>query len=164
MKNNIKTTKVAFGGYQPGSLYINAKQKLRQTRKETKVMKKLTNKKGFTLMEMLIVVAIIVILVAISVPTFTSQLKKSRDAANDANERAAKAAATATYLTSEDIWDATRYYQYDAVNGALDQGTADTDAAEYEGYGQGDEKGKILYVQITKDGAVSVTWKAGKTT
>ena len=35
------------------------------------------NKKGFTLAELLIVVAIIAVLVAISIPIFTSQLEKS---------------------------------------------------------------------------------------
>lgn len=35
-------------------------------------MRKMKNKKGFTLMEMLIVVAIIAILIAIAIPTFTS--------------------------------------------------------------------------------------------
>ena len=34
------------------------------------------NKKGFTLAELLIVVAIIAVLVAISIPIFTSQLEK----------------------------------------------------------------------------------------
>ena len=37
------------------------------------------NKKGFTLAELLIVVAIIGVLVAISIPIFTSQLEKSRE-------------------------------------------------------------------------------------
>ena len=41
------------------------------------MLKKFTNKKGFTLMEMLIVVAIIVVLVAIAIPTFTSSLNKA---------------------------------------------------------------------------------------
>ena len=36
------------------------------------------NKKGFTLAELLIVVAIIAVLVAVSIPVFTSQLKKAR--------------------------------------------------------------------------------------
>ena len=39
------------------------------------MLKKFTNKKGFTLMEMLIVVAIIAILVAIAIPTFSGTLK-----------------------------------------------------------------------------------------
>lgn len=51
-------------------------------------MKKLTNKKGFTLMEMLIVVAIIAVLVAIAIPVFNGALTKSKEAADVANIRA----------------------------------------------------------------------------
>ena len=47
--------------------------------------------KGFTLMEMLIVVAIIAVLIAIAIPVFTSQLEKSREATDAANIRAAYA-------------------------------------------------------------------------
>ena len=52
---------------------------------------KLTNKKGFTLMEMLIVVAIIAILIAIAIPVFGAQLEKAREATDAANIRAAYA-------------------------------------------------------------------------
>lgn len=63
------------------------------------MLKKLRkNKKGFTLAELLIVVAIIGVLVAISIPIFTSQLQKARLATNQANARAAYAAATTQYL------------------------------------------------------------------
>lgn len=51
------------------------------------------NKKGFTLAELLIVVAIIAVLVAIAIPIFTSQLEKSRQATDAANLRAAYAEA-----------------------------------------------------------------------
>ena len=54
-------------------------------------MKKLLNKKGFTLMEMLIVIAIIVILVAISIPAFSGSLDKAKTATDAANLRAARA-------------------------------------------------------------------------
>ncbi|MDD3417457.1 MAG: prepilin-type N-terminal cleavage/methylation domain-containing protein [Lachnospiraceae bacterium] len=63
--------------------------------------KKLKEKKGFTLAELLIVVAIIAVLVAISIPIFTSQLEKSRDAVTAANLRAAYAEAAAEVITNE---------------------------------------------------------------
>ena len=66
------------------------------------VMKKL-NKKGFTLAELLIVVAIIAVLVAISIPIFSAQLEKSREATDVANLRAAYAEQSAALLT----WDGT---------------------------------------------------------
>ena len=52
------------------------------------MLKKLNNKKGFTLMEMLIVVAIIAVLVAIAIPVFNGALTKSKEAADVANIRA----------------------------------------------------------------------------
>lgn len=45
------------------------------------------NKKGFTLAELLIVVAIIAVLVAIAIPIFTNQLEKAREATDQANIR-----------------------------------------------------------------------------
>ena len=62
-------------------------------------MFKKLNKKGFTLAELLVVVAIIGVLVAISIPIFTSQLEKSRDAVTLSNIRAAYAQAQTAYLT-----------------------------------------------------------------
>ena len=52
------------------------------------------DKKGFTLAELLIVVAIIAVLVAIAVPIFTGQLEKAREATDAANIRTAYAVAT----------------------------------------------------------------------
>ena len=49
---------------------------------------KQTNRKGFTLAELLIVVAIIAVLVAIAIPVFTTQLHNARVAADQANLRA----------------------------------------------------------------------------
>lgn len=59
------------------------------------------NKKGFTLAELLIVVAIIAVLVGISIPVFTSQLEKSREAVDMANIRAAYAEVMADAITNE---------------------------------------------------------------
>lgn len=55
--------------------------------------------KGFTLMEMLIVVAIIAVLVAIAIPTFSGALTKAKEAADEANVRAAYAEAVVANLT-----------------------------------------------------------------
>ena len=50
-------------------------------------MKK-NNNKGFTLAELLIVVAIIAVLTAIAIPVFTQQLEKAREATDGSNIRA----------------------------------------------------------------------------
>lgn len=58
-------------------------------------------KKGFTLAELLIVVAIIAVLVAISIPIFSAQLEKSREATDAANIRSAYAEVSADLLTDD---------------------------------------------------------------
>jgi type IV pilus assembly protein PilA len=97
-------------------------------------------KKGFTLMEMLIVVAIIAVLVAIAIPVFTTQLDKARAATDEANIRSGYAVVTATVLTDTPS-DGTTYtlnadgtvtegstsqnaYTTQASNTNLDNGTA----------------------------------------
>lgn len=57
------------------------------------MFKKFADKKAFTLMEMLIVVAIIAVLVAIAIPTFSGQIERANEAADAANIRAAYAEA-----------------------------------------------------------------------
>lgn len=64
------------------------------------------NKKGFTLAELLIVVAIIAVLTVVAVPIFTTQLEKSREETDIANMREAKAAAAAAYLADEEVKNA----------------------------------------------------------
>lgn len=60
------------------------------------------NNKGFTLAELLIVVAVIAVLVAVAIPTFGSQLEKSRQAVDKANLRSAYAAAKIAILNQTD--------------------------------------------------------------
>ena len=69
------------------------------------MLKKLQNKKGFTLMEMLIVVAIIAVLVAIAIPVFNGALTKSKEAADVANVRATYAAILTENKTAPDSKD-----------------------------------------------------------
>lgn len=97
--------------------------------------KTLRNKKGFTLAELLIVVAIIAVLVAIAIPIFTSQLEKSRDAVSVANLRAAYAEASTQYLTGTDS------------NGAAITGNSVTISdVEFKG-----ETAKDVYSGLAKD-------------
>ena len=79
----------------------------------SKLLKK--NEKGFTLMEMLIVVAIIAVLIAIAIPTFTASLNKAKVATDEANIRAGYASAMAELIAGEtDVADgATLYLQKD---------------------------------------------------
>lgn len=137
-------------------------------------MKKIKNEKGFTLAELLIVVAIIAVLVAVSIPIFTAQLEKSREATDLANLRAAKAEATACYLTDEaplvTITDGVKSYvtcYYDAANGVLTtdkskatkgKGTdtapgtyTDNDFAVYN-YDGGKVTDKIITITVTTSG------------
>ena len=114
-------------------------------------MKKLMkNKKGFTLMEMLIVVAIIVILVAISIPVFTSQLNNAQVATDEANLRAAKSIAANQYLLD----GTTGSFLYAADNGNLVAA-----GSSVEGYGQADaNKGEVIEVTIAADGTITVAF------
>ncbi len=64
-------------------------------------MYKLKERKGFTLAELLIVVAIIAVLVAVAIPVFTTQLENSRQATDTANVRSAYAEVVAAYLTNQ---------------------------------------------------------------
>ncbi|WP_085832020.1 type II secretion system protein [Clostridium merdae] len=120
------------------------------------LQKKRKSKKGFTLMEMLIVVAIIAILVAISIPVFNAQLETARENTDTANVRAAKAIAVTEYLT-----DATTYTDayYDAENGKI------VTTKPSKGYGQGTSAGKegnhkdqVIKLSINTSGVFSYSW------
>ncbi len=64
-------------------------------------MKKIQNKKGFTLAELLIVMAIILILAAIAIPNFTKQLEASRETADINAIRAAYSEAMSDYMLNK---------------------------------------------------------------
>ena len=63
-------------------------------------MKKRLNKKGFTLIEMLVVIAIIAVLVAIIIPVVTSSTDKAKAAADAANLRSVLGEANTLLMTN----------------------------------------------------------------
>ena len=120
-----------------------------------KLSKKLKKTGGFTLIEMLIVVAIIAILVAVSIPMVNSSLENARIATDRANERAAKGAAMIQYLLDGESTDVT--YVYDATEGTVEKDTSGTTTTD--AYGQcKDHKGAYVKVIVKADGTVDVTW------
>ena len=117
---------------------------------------KLKNKKGFTLMEMLIVVAIIAVLIAIAIPTMNNALEKSREAVDEANIRSLYAEAYAAVLTEDkspatNIKDATLKCEADPDNADVLVATATYKMTQHK---DGTASGNALNiggVEITSD-------------
>lgn len=79
-------------------------------------------KKGFTLAELLVVVAIIGVLVAVSIPIFTQQLHKAEVATDWANVRAYYSEIQADFISTgkynpkvKTDWHSNRYYDWTSV-------------------------------------------------
>lgn len=121
-------------------------------------MKKIrSSKKGFTLAELLIVVAIIGVLVGISIPIFTAQLEKSKKATNEANARAAKAAAVSDYLGAGKTGEVV--YLYNVANGtiAIKTGSEATSAATADNDGSNDKVAEEIKVTVNTDDTGNAT-------
>ena len=115
-------------------------------------MRKMKNKKGFTLMEMLIVVAIIAILVAIAIPTFASSLNKARVATDEANIRAGYASVMAQVLTDDKIDVEGNGKDEDVIYKLNKDGsvTKDTATNEYKMQGTPSDNVEIAGQTVTK--------------
>lgn len=120
------------------------------------------NEKGFTLMEMLIVVAIIAVLVAIAIPTFTSSLNKAKTATDAANIRAGYASAMLKVLESDMDADKTAitadtkfYLQKDGT-----VSTDTTNAYECKGASADDVDVAGQGVSWTKDSKITYNYTA----
>lgn len=109
------------------------------------------NEKGFTLAELLVVVAIIAILVAVSIPVFTGKVEASKETTDVANMRASKAVAANAFYNEEyldsTVWSANPVsdssgsgallgYDYSSIYDA-ENGNFTQDWADIEPYGKG---------------------------
>lgn len=116
---------------------------------------KMKNKKGFTLAELLIVVAIISVLVAISFPIFSGKLVKAKIATNQANYRSAKAAAAAEYLTNGKTKKT--FYEYNVATSSVkakrDNEPAFSSQEEEEREGEKLDIITYFYVRVDENGA-----------
>ncbi len=77
------------------------------------------NRAGFTLAELLVVVAIIAVLVAISIPVFGSALERSKAAACMANRRSLLSELTVEYMTEGEGFDHPNIEQYKCPSGGV---------------------------------------------
>lgn len=116
-------------------------------------MFKKINKKGFTLAELLIVVAIIGVLVAISIPIFTAQLKKAHLATNQANARAAYAAVVAKMLEEEKTEGQATYTVATAKIGSIGAAAGGTTSAAPQDWHYSLTSAKWKEAQLGKDNA-----------
>ena len=140
-------------------------------------MRQIKQKRGFTLAELLIVVAIIGVLVAIAIPIFSSQLEKSRESTDLANVRAAYAEVMAAAITEDDqtgIKQADGTYQMTVslrqkvedwtIGGTLEiGGVPSTDTAHWIGIPAAGGSCTVIYDPLQD--AVTINWSgSGGTT
>jgi type IV pilus assembly protein PilA len=115
----------------------------------TTLKAKKNSKKGFTLMEMLIVVAIIAILVAIAIPVFSAQLNTAKQRVDEANLRSATSMAVVAYLNTDNAPASQKYYAHAGTGNTM---TVDTTAGTP--YAPEYNTGKHIEVVVTTGGAV----------
>lgn len=117
---------------------------------------KLLRHEGFTLVEMLLVVAIIAIMIMVSIPLVNTSLEKARHAVDQANIRDAVSLGTVEFLTATEAEKAampSKTYGY-VVDDASHTGTLEDGGTGVEGM-CANCKGKHLTATIAADGKVT---------
>lgn len=112
------------------------------------------NKKGFTLIEMLVVIAIIAVLVSIVIPTVTSATEKAKEAADVANIRSAVATVTTEVLANGDTSKTVVVNMSQAKNGFQS-----TDISTIGGI---DDAGLAIIKNATKGQTITIGWASDK--
>lgn len=125
------------------------------------------NKKGFTLAELMVVVAIIGVLVAVSVPIFNSQLEKSREATDLANVRSAYAQVMTEAISKDGLPDPVAVFLKQTQDGWQTKLPITIGGVTYNGGAGstnwvGTPKGKgMCRVSYEKDRGVIFNWEGG---
>lgn len=142
---------------------------------KAKLNAKLKKQGGFTLIEMLIVVAIIAILIAIAIPMVNSALESAREATDSANERSALGLAMVQVMTKNELagqtigtTEVSAYYKIDGSEGSLVASTGTKPDAYGKGTAAGENPtphvGQVIKVtfdptETDEDQQFEVTWE-----
>lgn len=123
------------------------------------MMKKTNKKRGFTIIELTIVVAVIAILSAVLIPTFAAIIKKSRESADQQAVRSMNTALAAETITDDlNIFDVFEVLEDNGMDGQNYKSLAKDKAFFYDA-----ELKRILYVDTATDTAVYPEEYAGRT-
>lgn len=123
---------------------------------------KIKKKKGFTLIELIAVVAIMSILIGISIPIFNSQIEKSKAAVDMSNVKTAKTIATAEYITYGNSKKIEYYYdKNDGIVKTKSDGIEPYGKSEYdleEDNAKNIPKDKIIKIEFNTKSDMSLYW------
>lgn len=119
---------------------------------------KKSSQQGFTLMEMLIVVAIIAVLVAIAIPVFSSQLNTAKTQVDAANLRSAESMAVAQYFVDSKSGNVT-YVAIASGNNTMEVTSTPGATPTYYAPEASAHDGQHIAIVVTDGGDVSsATW------
>ena len=112
-------------------------------------MKKMKNRKGFTLVELIVVIAILAILAAVAIPVYSNYIKKANEAADYTLLDSVKTAAVFAAVDANHEAEVTKIeFTFGGTTVKINGATEATDISEYIGTST-----------ASKSGATSATWE-----